>query len=113
MEATKPGDVGHDAAAHTDDEGAPVGPHVEELAVDLFELDESLAAFALTDDDMFVRIDESQVVGMYLGVGHDDDAGRSPGSRLSKFSSTEPITTRDVAPSSHTILMISSYVIPR
>lgn len=75
----KTGDVGHDAAAHTDDEGAPVGPHVEELAVDLFELDESLAAFALTDDDMFVRIDESQVVGMYLGVGHDDDAGRSAG----------------------------------
>ena len=52
---------------------------LQELTEENDRLDESLAAFALTDDDMFVRIDESQVVGMYLGVGHDDDAGRSPG----------------------------------
>ena len=48
------GDVRHDAAAHAHQKGAAVGSHGQQLAVDLFDLDKRLAAFALADHISFM-----------------------------------------------------------
>ena len=66
-------DVGHNAAADTEQEGLSVSAAFDQFAVELLDRRQSLNLLARTDDDVFVLIDQAAVATSYRGVGDDDN----------------------------------------